>query len=235
MIIACCCPILHNLIVLLSPPKMLYLVPFWVRMDMDYVYCLIAHRKIPLFFLCSYLTHVFLYAACLWVWPVYLRLVSAFFWLSSDFLMPWSFHILVDFPDVLFGFLFEGLAYICIVYSLFIGAFSHQCSSFRHYGSCWWRYPRFQWLVALCWIIRFRWWFRCRLVLVVSIIGFSIPVRIRSSLTLFVWYLLLVASWSSIVSFPPLRPVWYCSLPFCCHFQCWLCWWLLRLWQCLAC
>ena len=82
---------------------------------------------------------------------------------------------------------------------------------------------------------RLRSWCRCRLVLVVSRIGFSIPVGIRSSLILFVWHLFLVASWSSIFSFPSLRPVLCCSYLVCGHFQCWLGWWLLRLWRCLAC
>ena len=39
------------------------------------------------------------------------------------------------------------------------------------------------------------------------IISFPLPVGIRSSLMLFVWHLLIVASWSSMLSFPPLRPV----------------------------
>ena len=50
---------------------------------------------------------------------------------------------------------------------------------------------------ALCWIIYVMVSFMVSIVLVVTRIGFSIQVRIRSSLILFVWHLLLVASWSS--------------------------------------
>ena len=58
-------------------------------------------------------------------------------------------------------------------------------------------------LDTLCWIMSvvvFS-WCRCRLFRVVSRIGFSIRVGIRSSFILFVWYLFLVASWSSIFPF----------------------------------
>ena len=68
-----------------------------------------------------------------------------------------------------------------------------------------------------------------------SQIGFSIWVEVRSSLILFVCHLLLVASWSSIVSFPPLCPIWCRPLSFCGHLQRWLGWWLLRLRRYLAC
>ena len=62
----------------------------------------------------------------------------------------------------------------------------------RFVGSClWW----------------FRSWWRYHQVIVVSRIDFSIRVGIRSSLILFVWHLLFVASSSSMFSFPPLRPV----------------------------
>ena len=58
---------------------------------------------------------------------------------------------------------FDGLVYFCLLYSFFIVAVFHHFSSFRHQGTCWWRYPRFQWLVdclsyswlldAVCWIM----------------------------------------------------------------------------------
>ena len=58
-------------------------------------------------------------------------------------------------------------------------------------------------LEALCWItsVVVSLMMRCRLVLVVSRIGFSIRDGIRSSLILFVWHLLLVTSWSSMFPF----------------------------------
>ena len=51
-----------------------------------------------------------------------LGLSSAVFGLSSGSLMPWSFYddLSVVFPDVLSCFLFDGLAYFCVLYSLYI-------------------------------------------------------------------------------------------------------------------
>ena len=150
--------------------------------------------------------------------------------------------IVVVFPDVLSCFLFHGLAYyFYVLFSVLIIAVSRHVSSFLHQSLCWWCYPRFMWLVNC---LSYTW----RTLLdhvcdcfahgvgvvsfLVSRIGFSIQVGIRSSLILFAWHLLLVASWSYIFSFPPPRPIWYC--PVWGYFQCWLGWWLLHLWRCLA-
>ena len=94
-------------------------------------------------------------------------------------------------------------------------------ASFRHKGSCWW-YPRFMLLVNC---LNYSW----RTLLMVSIsssswvsrIGFSIQFKLEFDI---VW------SYSCEIycfSFPLLCPV-------CGHFHCWLGWWLLRLWRCLA-
>ena len=124
---------------------------------------------------------------------------------------------MVAFPDVLSCFLFDGLGYFCVLYSLFIKLapfpaitrrfvirdlvvddILYLCGLLIALAT----------LDVLCWIMSVMVSLVVsRLVLVVSRIGFSIQDGIRSSLILFVWHLLLVVSWSSIVSFPPLRPV----------------------------
>ena len=58
-----------------------------------------------------------------------------------------SYDLLVLFPDVLSRFRFDGLAYFCVLCSLFSVAVSRHFSSFRYQGSCWWWYARFMWLV----------------------------------------------------------------------------------------
>ena len=62
-----------------------------------------------------------------------------------------SHDILVVFPYVFSCFLFGGLAYFCVLYTLFIIAIFHHLSSVLHQGSNWWWYPQFLWLVnCLC-------------------------------------------------------------------------------------
>ena len=51
--------------------------------------------------------------------------------------MPRSFCVLVIFPDVFSCFLFDGLAYFCVLNSLFVVAVFYHLLSFRRNGSCW--------------------------------------------------------------------------------------------------
>ena len=99
-------------------------------------------------------------------------------------------------------FHFDGPAYFCVLYSLFIVAVSRNFSSFRLQVSCWWWYLIIWWLVnclSYYWrgLLKHPWlrsWRLCRLVCVLSRIAFSVRVGIKSSLILFVWHLILVAS-----------------------------------------
>ena len=81
------------------------------------------------------------------VWSVCVGLASAFIWLSPGSLMPWSFLVwsLGCISGVFSCFLFDGLAYLCVVYLLFIVAVFHQFASSRHQDSCCWRYAWLQW------------------------------------------------------------------------------------------
>ena len=160
------------------------LVPLLSQCGLWYsVHCCIARCRIPLFVLWPYLNLEFLYPACLGVWSVCLGLTSVIFWHSSTLLCHGRFScdLFVVFPDVLSCFCFDRLAYFCVLDSLFIVAVSVISCRFVT-GSCWWWYPQCQWLVdCLSYsrhaLLNHVWWFhswcRCRLILVVSRIGFS--------------------------------------------------------------
>jgi len=139
-------------VVLLPPPMMLSLVPFFLgQSGLWYsVHCRIARCRIPLFILWFSLDHGLFYSDCPGVWSICLGLASAL--RSLDFLQALSCHdrfsydLLVVYPGVLSCFIFDGLVYFCVFHSLFIVAVSRHLSSFRHQGSCWWWYPSFLWL-----------------------------------------------------------------------------------------
>ena len=179
-------------LVLLTPPIMLFLVLLLGQCGLwYYVHCRIARSIIPLFVLYSYLDRELLYPACLGVWSVCRGLTFAFFGLSSSSLMPWSclvWSLYISWcPLVRY---FRWSAHFCLLYSLFIAAIFLNVPSFRHQGSCWWRYPRFMKLLLTRFVGSRLWWFtswcRCCLVLLVSRNGFSIRVGIRSFLILFI-------------------------------------------------
>ena len=113
-----------------------------------------------------------------------------------------NFWFWVLFPDVLSCVLFDGLAYFCKLYLLFIVAVSHHVSSFLQQGSCCDDILDFRvLLIALATLVELCWIKSVMVSLMVSMssssrIGFSIRVGIRSSLILLMWHLLLVASWS---------------------------------------
>ena len=148
-----------------------------------------------------------------------------------------SYDLLVIFPDVLWCFLFDDLAYFYCIRSLFSPFFTISrrfvirarvgdylldlCDLLIALAT----------LDALCWIVSGCFTHGVDVVLVVSQIGFSIRVRIRSFLILLVWHLLSVIMFFLSTSTSSLMLL-ITSL---CHFQCCRGWWRLRLWWCLAC
>ena len=149
-------------------------------------------------------------------WPI----SSAFFGLTQALWYHdrFSYDLLVEFPDVLSCFLFDGPAYICVLRSLFIVAVFHHFSSFRHQDLCWWRYPRFQWFVDC---LSYSWHALldhvCGSFLMVSMSSISCSVSNRflnsSWNSIFFYPICVVSILGGILvinfSFPPLHPVWF--------------------------
>ena len=123
---------------------------------------------------------------------------------DPDFQFIISPDLLIGFPDVLSCILFDVLhIFLRILFIVYRRRFP-PIWSFRYLGSCWGRHA-IATVGALFFIIsvRFHSWCRCRLVLLGSRFGFLIRVGIRSSWS----YLRGIYSWSSMRSFPPLRPI----------------------------
>ena len=117
------------LVLLLPSPMMLSLVPLLGQCGLWYfAYCRIAQCRIPLFVLWFYFDRI-----C--VLRTFFKLFDA---MNVSRMISWLYFLISS-----LAFIFDGLAYFCVFYSLFIVAVSRHFSSFRHQGSCWWCYPRF--------------------------------------------------------------------------------------------